>query len=138
VLWLLWMLVLAGPAVADIRIDVDGVDGDIKRNVIALLSLERYKDRDRIEPDAVRRLYDRIDDEVRLALRPFGYYEPVVTSSIQPPDAQHHWHVRISINPGVPVLVDTVNVRIDGPGADDPVFRNVLQHPPQRGQRLSH
>jgi translocation and assembly module TamA len=75
---------------------------------------------------------------VRLALRPFGYYEPVVSSSIQPPDAQHHWHVKISINPGVPVLVDTVNTRISGPGADDPVFRNLLQHPPQRGERLSH
>jgi hypothetical protein len=48
--------------------------------VLALLSLERYKDRDRIEPDAVQRLYDRIDDEVHSALRPYGYYEPQITS----------------------------------------------------------
>jgi translocation and assembly module TamA len=137
--WLLSSLaMLAGPALADIRIDIDGVDGDVRRNVLALLSLERYKDRDRIEPDAVQRLYDRIDDEVRSALRPFGYYEPHVTDSIQPPDAQHHWHVKISIDPGVPIVLDTVNVSIGGPGALDPVFKTVLEHPPQHGERLSH
>jgi translocation and assembly module TamA len=140
--WLLWalllLLLLAGPAMADIRIDIDGIDADIKRNVVALLSLERYKDRDRIEADAVQRLYNRIDDEVRSAMRPFGYYEPLITESIQPPDAQHHWHVKISIDPGVPVLLDTVSVKIDGPGAQDPVFRNALHNPPRRGERLSH
>ena len=132
------LTVLTRPALADIKIDIDGVDGDIRRNVLALLSLERYKDRDRIEADAVQRLYNRIDDEVRSALRPFGYYEPIVTDSIQPPDAQRHWHVRISIDPGAPVLLDTVSVKIDGPGAQDPVFKTALEHPPQRGERLSH
>ena len=33
--------------VADIRIDIEGVDGELRRNVLALLSLERYKDHDR-------------------------------------------------------------------------------------------
>lgn len=132
------LALVARPALADIKIDIDGVEGDVRRNVLALLSLERYKDRDRIEPEAVQRLYNRIDDEVRSAMRPFGYYEPVVTDSIQPPDAQHHWHVKISIDPGVPVVLDTVNVKLDGPGDQDPVFRNALEHPPQHGEILKH
>ena len=49
--WTVW----AAPARADIRIDIDGVDGDLRRNVVALLSLERYKDHDRLEPAAVQR-----------------------------------------------------------------------------------
>jgi translocation and assembly module TamA len=106
--------------------------------VIALLSLERYKDRERIEPDAVQRLYDRVDDEVRSALRPYGYYEPQVQATLSPPDSQHHWHVKISIDPGQPVLLNTVDVRISGPGADDPVFRKLLDELPRRGERLSH
>jgi translocation and assembly module TamA len=125
-------------ATADIRIEVEGVDAELQRNVLAFLSLERYKDRDRIEPDAVERLYKRIDDEVRSALRPFGYYEPTITESLQPPDKEKHWHVRISIDPGVPVLIDTVNVKIDGPGAHDPVFNRLSANAPQHGQRLSH
>jgi translocation and assembly module TamA len=137
--WLLIALVaLTRTAFADIKIDIDGVDGEVKSNVTALLSLERYKDRDRVEPEAVQRLYNRVDDEVRFALRPFGYYEPMVSGSLMPPDAQHHWHVKITIDPGTPVLVDSVNVRLDGPGASDPVFKSALAHPPLHAQRLSH
>jgi translocation and assembly module TamA len=139
-----WLLLAAGslfaaPAIADIRIDIDGVDGDLRRNVVALLSLERYKDHDRLEPAAVQRLYNRIDDEVRTALRPFGYYDPKISSSIDKPDKEHHWHVGITIDPGVPVLVDAVSVQISGPGANDAVFTRITDKLAiHAGQRLSH
>src|SRR5580692_7594970 len=90
---LLGLLAWSAAAEASIRVDIDGVDADLRRNIQALLSLERYKDRERIEPEAVERLYRRADDEVRSALRPFGYYEPRITASLQPEDAQHVWHV---------------------------------------------
>src|SRR3984957_17838795 len=123
--WLLPAVLMWLPraATADIRIELEGVEGDERRNVLALLSLERYKERDRIEPEAVQRLYNRIDDEVRSALRPYGYYEPNVTESLQPPDVQRHWHVKISIDPGVPVMLNTINVKIDGAGASDTVLK---------------
>ena len=129
----------AAAARADIRIDIDGVDGELRSNVLALLSLERYKDHDRIEPAAVQRLYNRIDDEVREALRPFGYYDPHISSTIEPPDQAHHWHVAISIDPGPPVLVGTVSVEIQGAGAADPVFTRITAAPPiHSGDRLRH
>ncbi|HEY2418182.1 MAG TPA: POTRA domain-containing protein [Steroidobacteraceae bacterium] len=130
---------LATPALADIHIDIDGVDGELRRNVLAFLSLERYKDHDRLEPAAVQRLYNRIDDEVHSALRPFGYYDPKISSSIEPPDKEHHWHVGITIDPGPPVVVDTVQVQVSGPGASDPVFTRITGAVPiHPGQRLSH
>ncbi|HEY5020734.1 MAG TPA: POTRA domain-containing protein, partial [Steroidobacteraceae bacterium] len=131
--------VFVPPALADIRIDIDGVDGDLRRNVLALLSLERYKDHDRLEPAAVQRLYNRIDDEVRSALRPYGYYDPKISSSIEPPDKEHHWHVGITIDTGPPVLIDTVRVAVNGPGATDPVFTHITAAVPiHSGERLSH
>jgi len=132
-------MLLAGTARADIRIDIDGVDGAVRGNILALLSLERYKDHDRIEPAAVQRLYNRIDDEVREALRPFGYYDPHISSSIDGPDKDHHWHVGITIDPGPPVLVGTVSVQVQGPGASDPVFTRITSALPiHDGDRLSH
>ena len=132
-------MLLVGAARADIRIDIDGVDGEVRRNVLALLSLERYKDHDRIEPAAMQRLYNRIDDEVREALRPFGYYDPHISSSIEQPDKEHHWHIGITIDPGAPVLVGTVSVRVEGPGASDPVFTRITSTLPiHSGERLSH
>jgi translocation and assembly module TamA len=141
---LVWALLAAAglcsaPARADIRIELDGVDGELRRNVLALLSLERYKDHDRLEPAAVQRLYNRVDDEVRTALKPYGYYDPRISSSIEPPDKEHHWHVGITIDPGQPVLIDTVSVLIEGPGADDPVFTRITAASPiHSGDRLSH
>jgi translocation and assembly module TamA len=141
--WAVWLalavLLQARPASADIRIDINGVEGGLRQNVLALLSLQRYRERDRIEPDAVQRLYNRIDDEVRTALRPFGYYEPRITSSIQGPDKDRRWRVQINIDPGVPVLIDTVNVTLSGPGADEPVFTRLRDSPQLRaGERLNH
>src|ERR1700688_248190 len=111
--WLLLAVLMSvlRPAMADIRIELEGVDGEERRNVLTLLSLERYKDRDRIEPDAVQRLYKRIDDEVRSALRPYGYSQPVIGTTLSGPDRERHWHVKISIEHGEPVLIDRVSVR---------------------------
>jgi hypothetical protein len=97
---LLPLLVLQ-PAAAAIRIEINGVDADLRRNVEALLSLERYKERERLEADAVQRLYRRVPGEVRDALRPFGYYAPKVESSITSDEQQRNWRVQISIDPGL-------------------------------------
>jgi translocation and assembly module TamA len=133
------VLLLARPAAAEIRVEVNGVDSDLRRNVLALLSLERYKDRDRIEPDAVARLFRRVDGEVRDALRPFGYYEPVIKSTLTPEDQQHNWRVQIEIKLGEPVLIDNVSISIRGAGANDPVFEHVAAgNALIKGARLEH
>ena len=130
---------LAGPAAARIRVDVEGVEGAVRRNVLALLSVERYKDRERIEPDAVNRLFRRVDDEVRSALRPFGYYEPQVAATLTPEERARDWRVHIRIDTGPPVLVATVDVVVRGPGAEDPVFSRLVAAPGMRaGERLEH
>jgi translocation and assembly module TamA len=132
-----WLV--AAPALARIRVDIDGVDGAVRRNVLALLSVERYKDRERIEPDAVNRLFRRVDDEVRSALRPFGYYEPKISAELTPEDKDHDWRVHIRIEPGPPVLIDEVDVLVRGPGATDEVFRSITAAPGmKRGERLEH
>lgn len=132
-------LAAAGAAQAAIRIEIEGVDTELKRNVTELLSLERYKDRDRIEPDAVERLYRRVDDETREALRPFGYYEPKVTSSLQTRNDNRDWNVRIQIVPGQPVLLDRISVVVKGPGGSDLNFTQLTSNLPLRsGERLQH
>ncbi|MDE2219740.1 MAG: BamA/TamA family outer membrane protein [Gammaproteobacteria bacterium] len=133
------LLAMAGPATALIRVEVNGVDSTLRRNVLALLSLERYKDRDRIEPDAVARLFRRVDGEVRDALRPFGYYQPVVQATLAAEDKQRNWRVQIDIRPGEPVLLEAVSIVIRGAGAGDPVFERVAAgHTLVKGARLEH
>ncbi|HEV7632331.1 MAG TPA: autotransporter assembly complex family protein [Steroidobacteraceae bacterium] len=126
-------------AQAAIRIEIDGVDGDLRRNVLAFLSVERYKDSERIQEDTVVRLYNRIDDEVRSALKPFGYYEPKIQTKFEPNSKDNDWRVEITIDPGMPVMIDTVQVNLEGAGAGDPVLARIKQQTRLRsGERLNH
>jgi translocation and assembly module TamA len=136
---LLLTALLAGPAVAGIRIEVHGVDAELERNILALLSMARYTDRTRLEPDAVDRLYRRVNDEVAAALRPFGYYHPVIDATLTRQERANEWLVHIAVSTGPPMIVDSIDVAVHGAGASDPVFTALLQNMPLRkGERLLH
>jgi translocation and assembly module TamA len=139
VLVLLTALLPASPAHAAIRIEISGVDSDIKRNVLALLSIARYTERERIEADSVERLYRRVDDETRSALKPYGYYQPTIVSAPPTLGKDGNWSLRINIDTGAPVLVDEVNVKVRGAGATDPNFSSITSALPlHKGDRLQH
>ena len=124
---------------ASVKVEIRGVDEELRANVLAYLSFERYrKGGADLNPDTVERLHNRAEREVQAALKPFGYYEPQVESTIT--DLGHNdWRVNISITPGKPVLIGHVDVRVDGPGETDPLFQRILRHLPLReGERLKH
>lgn len=127
----------AQSALASIDIDIQGVTGALRDNVSAYLSLTRYKSR-AVDTATLDRLGARIDREVREALEPFGYYQPVVKSEISPL-GKGSWHAVIQIDAGPPVIMESVDVRVTGPGRDDPRFQRILAHPTLHpGDRLLH
>jgi translocation and assembly module TamA len=132
---------LATPAAAGITVEVHGVEEALRLNVLAYLSFERYKNSKELSQDFVERLQERSEREVRSALRPFGFYEPTVRSRVEREgrNGEQDYKVTIDITPGEPVVVDNVDVRVTGPGADDRIFTNITDNPPiRKGQRLNH
>jgi translocation and assembly module TamA len=137
-----WLAVclMAGPlAHAAVDVDVRGVDEQLRANVLAYLSFARYKKGSaELSADTVERLHNRVEREVQQALRPLGYYEPQVDSTVTA-EGRGNWRVVIDITPGAPVLVEHVDVRVDGPGESDPLFGRILTHLPLHpGDRLNH
>jgi translocation and assembly module TamA len=136
--WVFAVLAVSGVARADIEIDIDGVDNGIRTNVMAYLSLARYRERD-LEADVIERLHNRVPREVAAALRPFGYYAPEVESRLNRQSGAGDWRVDIDIDPGAPVIVTEVDVQVLGPGADDPLFQRITENLPiAKGERLEH
>ncbi|MFO1457206.1 MAG: BamA/TamA family outer membrane protein [Steroidobacteraceae bacterium] len=126
------------PARAEIAIDVEGVDAELRRNVLAFLSLERYKGRDDLDEALMERLQERAVRETRNALRPFGYYDPKVETEITR-SGNRSWRARIRIEPGTPVVMQEVTVQVLGPGADNPSLNAIATKLPLRpGDRLNH
>lgn len=123
---------------AGVKVEVRGVDELVRTNVLAYLSFERYrKGGAELNADTVERLHERVEREVQAALRPFGYYEPKVDSTVT--DLGHEdWRVVVNITPGEPVLIEHIDVRVDGPGEADPQFQRILRHLPSAGTRLNH
>ena len=115
----------ATPASAGITVEIRGVEQeDMRLNVLAYLSFERYKNSKELTREFVERLQERSEREVRNALRPFGYYEPTVTSRVEAAErnGEQDYKVTIDVKPGEPVVVDNVYVRVTGAGATDRVF----------------
>jgi len=126
------------PAWSDIDIEVRGVDDDLRTNVLAYLSFDRYRKSESLSADTVERLHNRIEREVAAALKPFGYYEPKTTSRLEELGGGD-WRVHVNIEPGEPVILNLVEVRASGPGANDPLFTRITAAPALKaGQRLNH
>jgi translocation and assembly module TamA len=122
-----------------VKVEIRGVDEELRTNVLTYLSLERYKKGGAdLNADTIERLHNRVEREVQSALRPFGYYEPQVESSVSDL-GRGDWRITININPGKPVLVAHIDVHVDGPGESDPLFQRILRHLPLHdGDRLNH
>ncbi len=135
------MLQLPLPAVAEVKVEVHGVEEPLLGNVLAYLSFERYKKSDDLSREFVERLQERCEREVRAAIRPFGYYEPTVTCPVRHEGSGNNqdYHITVNIVRGKAVLVDQVDVKVTGPGADDAIFTNITRHLPiQHADHLSH
>jgi translocation and assembly module TamA len=123
---------------ANIEIEVKGVDEPLRANVLAYLSFDRYRKSESLTPETLERLHNRVDREVAAALKPFGYYEPKTKSDLEDLGGGN-WRVNVNIDPGQPVLLDHVEVRVLGPGSHDLLFTRLLDNLPLRpGARLSH
>jgi translocation and assembly module TamA len=138
-----WMLACAlllwlAPAQANIEIEIRGVDDELRENVLAYLSFDRYRKSEALSADAIERLHNRVEREVAAALKPFGYYEPKTRAELRDLGSGN-WRVNVDIDPGQPVLMDHVDVRVTGPGEKDVLFERLTSNLPLRpGRRLSH
>src|SRR5215510_12618338 len=86
------------PAFAGIQVEVRGVEENIRTNVLIFLSFERFKNSDNLSQDFVDRLQERSEREVRLAMRPFGFYEPLVNTEVRRTSpTEQNWQVIVTI-----------------------------------------
>lgn len=129
---LLCMLPAAGVLAA---VEVEGVRGNLRDNVLAHLAL------DDVACDApawrVRRLRRQAEPQVRTALEAYGFYNPQIAITT---DSEHDcWVTRIRIEEGEPVRLRAVDIALAGEAAGDPAFARLLRtHPLVPGAVLSH
>lgn len=104
-----------------VETEISGVRGELLSNVRANLSLVQAERLDEVSVWRLRQMADDAREEVRKALRPFGYYRPRVDVRLIEPEVDTRpWRAVIDIEPGSPVTINQTDIRIVGEGAEDP------------------
>ena len=129
----------ARPAAAaeSLRVEVDGLKGELRKNVLANLQIEHSrKDKD-LDESRIRRLHQQAPDEIEEALQPYGYYRVVVQSSLTHEGTT--WVARYKVEEGPQLKVTSRDVQLLGEGASDPDFQQVVRaFPLHEGEALVH
>lgn len=120
-----------------IEVRIEGVEDELRANVLGYLSTWLYRDTPGLSEAGVQRLHARAGDEVREALQPFGRYAATVDASLT--STPRGWLAVYRIDPGPEVRISSVTLELSGPGAQDPAFADARARLPLViGEGLRH
>ncbi len=121
---------------AGVQLVVEGVDDSLKLAVSSGVDISQYANRDVTEAQ-VRRLYNQAIDQAKSALEPYGYYESNVQGQLEPVGS--NWRVTLHVNPGTPVTITAVDLKLDATAAAIPAIRRAQRTIENlKGQTLDH
>jgi translocation and assembly module TamA len=120
-----------------LTVRITGIRDSLLTNVQVLTELVGLSRQKTVRPGHVYRLYDRAPEQIGRALQPFGYYHPAIRSSLDTDSSP--WVAAFEIDPGPPVLVERLDIRVQGQAGSDSAFQATLTRLPlQEGRPLSH
>lgn len=126
----------ANESTASVDVKFEGVEGVVLDNVSAAVTLNRQREQPLTE-SRIRFLHQRAADEIRQALKVFGYYTPEIDAKLQ--ETNSHWQAIYRIKPGEPVTIQKIDISITGAGADTETFQKLREENPFKvGARLKH
>jgi len=136
VLWLFLAVPLY--AAEPVEIVVSGIEGDalenVKKELVLPAGLVREGTVDRLW---LERFAKQADDKTRTALEPFGYYNALVTVTVEP--AGEGYRMLVKVVPGEPVRLTEVKVTVIGQGFEERRLRRlVATFPLNKGDVLLH
>lgn len=120
----------------ELSIDIVGVKEPALTNVRNLVAPFRIAGRGSLSSRRREELRQDAESNARLALRPFGFYHPSISSQMTL-NGERSWLLELQIIPGPPVRVSELLLKVLGPGANLPEFRQWQSDwPLQKGSTL--
>lgn len=108
--------VFAADAVAELRYEVTGVNDALAANVYGHLQAFRFARPAGVSSRNAERIVADAQSRTLAALRPYGYYNPVLQVSVRDPESKAPV-VHVQIDPGPPIVIDSLTVEVVGEGA---------------------
>lgn len=122
----------------DLEISFSGVDREIEANITSSLSLIREKKVRSLTVSRVRQLYSLSQEEIVRALQPYGFYRPLITSTLDELQSDS-WHIHYEIDLRDPLYITSATIQVNGPASEDSAFQVLVASlPTQEGETLNH
>ncbi|UCG87597.1 MAG: BamA/TamA family outer membrane protein [Gemmatimonadota bacterium] len=119
------------------RVEITGLNAELRRNAQTVASITTAARSGRLPVARVEQLHARAEDEIALALEPFGYYRPTIRSQLDTTGST--WVARYQVEPGPALLLSRVAVAISGEGERDSTLEEgVTGFPLAAGDALRH
>jgi translocation and assembly module TamA len=138
--FLVFLLFLAMPlhAAEPVEVVVTGIEGDALKNVQESLVLPAGLEREgKVDRLWLERFTKHADDNVRTALEPFGYYNALVTVTVEP--IGERYRLLVTVVPGEAVHLTEVTVTLVGPGSGESSLLSLTEaFPLAKGDVLLH
>jgi translocation and assembly module TamA len=131
---LLGAAVQAGAAEVSVTLAAPELTAEQRAGVRGALAIAR-EERD-VTPARIRRLHRLAEQQIRTALEAYGYYRPEVRAGLAV--TGERFRARYRVEPGPPLPVGALEVRVLGSGRDDPALATARRFPLQPGDRLDH
>jgi len=125
-------------AQVSVDIEIKGLSDELATNVRLFLSIEQQQGHRLLSEARLRRLHQKAPQEINNALRPFGYYRPVIKTKLTQVSPAH-WRATYTIDPGPPLLIGQFNFTISKGLRQDPEFQKLVQNLPlKKGAVFNH
>ena len=123
-LFLIWLMLPFCSHALDVSVEVNGLDRDLKANVLAFLSVEQEKKRESLSASRLRLLHSKAEAEISKALQPFGYFKSQVVARLE--QDKQRFKLTYEVTPGPQLRLAEVDFQILGAGKQDPLFSPVF------------
>lgn len=124
----------AAAAPSELVIRIKPANNDLKANVEGYIGSLGERDE-----EALLRFSRGAEEQARKAAKALGYYQAQIDSEVLPPrDDDKGPRLRLNIEPGEPVRLRDVTVRIDGPASELRAFRIPDSRALRSGEVLNH
>lgn len=120
-----------------LKVEVHGITGQLKDNVMAFLQIAQQAKSDKAlpSPSRLRFLNQQAQQEIQHALQPFGYYKPTIDSSLQ--QTSTGWKAVYTIQHGPALPIGKTDIRLLGPGKNDSALQKIIADTPiKQGRTL--
>jgi translocation and assembly module TamA len=118
-------------------VELEGLEGELRTNALAVAGIVNAARSRQVATSQIERLHARAPEEIGLALQPYGFYQPLVEAELD--RGETTWTARYQVDPGAPLTLSRVDVRVSGEGeSDDTFMKAVRSFPLAAGDTLRH